>query len=237
MQSKSEPSKKEPCKKEVEYQISVCVKDTNQENGPGHVSALLIKKKGNSTTISHTSFFPGPFGSVINGLTLGSVPVKGQLAPDHVQDIQEADHVLVASVSKEQYKSAKKGQQEFHQQVETGQRAYSVFGKSNPIAKGLNRLANGCKGAQLITEKHLKTSGSLAPEDMCGVPVFDDDHPKFEKVRLDNCSSSVSLVVKKGGFVDFKNPKIPSFFTSELEKNGFQKVDKVDFAKKLEIKL
>ncbi|HHF7375550.1 hypothetical protein [Legionella bozemanae] len=225
-------------KKEVEYQIGVCVKDTGQENGPGHVSTLLIKKKGDSTTISHTSFFPGPLGSVVNGLTLGSIPVKGQLAPDHIQDIQEADHVLVASVSKEQFKNAKKGQKEFHQQVESGQRAYSVFGKSNPIAKGLNSLANGCKGAQLVTEKHLQTSGSLPPEDFCGIHVFDDDHPKIEKkVRVDNCASSVTHVVQKSGFVDFKNPNIPTFFTSELEKHGFKKVEKVDFAKKFEIKL
>lgn len=32
-------------KSTTEYQIGVCIKDTNQENGPGHVTTLLIKKK------------------------------------------------------------------------------------------------------------------------------------------------------------------------------------------------
>lgn len=44
-------------KSEAEYQIGVCVKDTNQENGPGHVSAMLIKKKEGKTKVYHTSFF------------------------------------------------------------------------------------------------------------------------------------------------------------------------------------
>ncbi|PWY54864.1 hypothetical protein DGG96_14675 [Legionella qingyii] len=219
-------------KSEAEYQIGVCVKDTNQENGPGHVSAMLIKKKEGKTKVYHTSFYPGPFGSILNGMTFGSVPVKGQLAPDHMQDVHEADHVLVTSVPKETFKGAKNGHKKFSKEVQDGRRMYSVFAKDNPIANGINKLALGCKGAQLTIEQHLQKTGSHPPEDMCGIHVFDNNHPEIKKgPRVDNCASSVTHVLRKAGYKDFKNPKIPTFFTSELENHGFVKMEKEDFMK------
>ena len=223
-------------KSEAEYKIGVCVKDTNQENGPGHVSAMLIKTKDGKTEVSHTSFYPGAIGSIANAVSLGSFPVPGELAPNHKQDIEEADHVLLASVSKETFKSAKKGQKGFSKDVESGRRMYSVFGKDNPIAHGLNQVAIGCKGAQLTIEQHMKDTGSHPPEDMCGIHVFDDNHPEIKKGPLvDNCASSVTHVLRKAGYKNFQNPKIPTFFTPELQKHGFVKMEKVEFMKHFEI--
>lgn len=218
----------------TEYQIGVCVKETNQENGPGHVTALLIKKKGEQTQIHTTSFYPGPFGSLFNGITFGSLPVLGQLAPDHVQDVKEADHVLISSVPKEQFKKAKQGHTEFSEDVKKGHRMYSVFGKANPIANGVKKLTQGAAGAQLVIEKHKKETGAYPPEDMCGIHVFDNDHPEVPKMRVDNCASSVTHVLKRAGF-NFNNPIVPTFFTPELEKHGFTKVDKDNFMKEHKI--
>ncbi|KTC90318.1 hypothetical protein OQJ18_04445 [Fluoribacter dumoffii] len=218
-------------KSTTEYQIGVCIKDTNQENGPGHVTTLLIKKKeGKTTQIRTTSFYPGPVGSLVNGVTFGSVPVSGQLAPDHLEDVKEADHVLVKSLPKEQFKNAKQGQTEFNEDVKKGHRLYSVFGKENPLAKGMKRLVQGAGGAHMVVEKHKKETGCYPPEDFCGIHVFDDDHPTPPKVRIDNCSSSATHILRRGG-IDFENPLIPTFFTSELQKHGFNKVDKDTFVK------
>ncbi|QMT60305.1 hypothetical protein [Legionella sp. PC997] len=223
-------------KSEAEYQIGVCVKETNQENGPGHVSAMLIRRKEGHTKVYHTSFYPGPFGSFVNGMTLGSVPVIGELAQDHKQDLEEADHVLVASVSKETFKGAKKGQQSFSKDVVSGRRMYSVFGKDNPIAHGMTHLFSGYKGAQLTVAKHVKETGYEPPEDHCGIHVYDNDsHAEIKKGPLvDNCASSVSHVLRKAGYKDFQNPKIPTFFTPELQKHGFVKMEKLDFMKEFD---
>ncbi|MCL9683349.1 hypothetical protein [Legionella maioricensis] len=214
----------------TEYKIGVCVKETNQENGPGHVSALLIKQKEGKTKVYHTSFFPSMLGSIVNGITIGSIPVKGLLAQDHMQDVEEADHVLVTSIPKEQFQKAKDGQKEFSNDVQIGRRVYSVFRKANPLANLLSKVINGAGGAQSVIEKH-KKEGYYPPEDYCGIHVFDDDHPKIEKIRVDNCTSSVTHVLRKAGYNNFQNPGIPTDFTSELEKHGFTKVDKEEFVK------
>ncbi|KTC90315.1 hypothetical protein OQJ18_04460 [Fluoribacter dumoffii] len=214
----------------TEYQIGVCVKETNNDNGPGHVTALLIKKKAGVTRIHTTSYYPSAFGSIINGLSLGSIPVPGQLAQDHVQDVQEANHVLVSDVPKEQFKKAKEGHTEFSEDVKRGRRFYSVFGTANPLAKGCKKLAQGARGAELVVQKHIKETGFHPPEDMCGIHVYDNDHPTVPKLRVDNCASSVTHILRRAGY-DFDNPTVPTFFTKELERHGFSKVDKDAFVK------
>ncbi|KTD68249.1 MULTISPECIES: hypothetical protein [Legionella] len=230
MYSKDKEQQPKPQQAKTEYQIGVCVKETNQENGPGHVTAMLIKKKEGQTQIHTTSFYPGLLGSIVNGLSFGSIPVLGQLAKDHVQDVQEADHVLITSVPEEQFKKAVEGYTEFSEDVKSGHRLYSVFGKANPLAQGFKKIVKGASGAQLVVEKHKQEMGCYPPEDMCGIHVFDNDHPKVPKMRVDNCASSVTHILQSAGY-SFDNPTIPTFFTSELTKHGFAKVDKDEFMK------
>ncbi|WP_392537191.1 hypothetical protein [Legionella sp. 227] len=219
-----------PEQPKAEYHVAVCVKDTNQENGPGHVTALLIKKKEGKTEIRTTSFYPGFFGSIINGMTFGSIPVSGQLAPDHKQDVEEATHILTTSVTKEQFKGAKKGQNEFTKDVTKGHSTYSVFGEANPLVNGFKHLLHGAAGSQKVIEKSKKETGCYPSEDICGFHVYDDNHPEVPKIKVDNCASSVTHVLKSAGY-DFENPTIPTLFTPALEKHGFSKVDKESFMK------
>ncbi|KTD75131.1 hypothetical protein Lwal_3172 [Legionella waltersii] len=230
MQTKSETTTQEPTKKNktpATYEVVVCVKNTNNENGPGHVSGFTSKKRDGQTSITHTSYFPGAVGSLINGFTFGSVPVPGQLEPKHEQDLKEADHVLKATLTKDQYKQMKKAQKEFSQEVESGQRTYSVFSTSNPLASFFPNVLRGGTGAKLVKEK----LGCEPPEDHFGMPVYDNDHPKVPKLKVDNCASSVTHLLKKGGF-KFENPKIPTFFTPALQELGFEEVSKSMFSAK-----
>ncbi|MCW8407482.1 hypothetical protein OQJ13_00655 [Legionella sp. PATHC035] len=215
----------------AEYHVAVCVKDTNQENGPGHVTALLIKKKEGKTEIRTTSFYPGFFGSIVNGLTFGSIPVSGQLATDHKQDVEEATHILTTQVTKDQFKGAKKGQNEFTEDVIKGHSTYSVFADANPLVNGFKHLLQGASGSQRVVEKTKKETGCHPLEDVFGFPVYDDNHPEVPEMKVDNCASSVTHVIKGAGFKNFENPNIPTLFTPALEKHGFTKVDKDSFIK------
>jgi hypothetical protein len=47
-----------------------------------------------------------------------------------------------------------------------------------------------------------------------------------------NCSSSVTKILHGAGFTGFANPVIPTLFSTELEKAGFESVDKEDIAHK-----
>ncbi|KTD75130.1 hypothetical protein [Legionella waltersii] len=215
--------------KETKYEVVVCVKDTNNDNGPGHVSAFTRStSEGEESTVTHTSFFPGAIGSLLNALTLGSVPVIGQLAPDHQQDYDEADHVLVSPVSKEQYQDMKKEQQKFSKEVENGRSIYSVFGTTNPFANLIPSFLSGSEGARQVSEQYKAEVGCFPPEDHCGIEVYSNDkHPEVvpEPMKVHNCASSITSILQAGGF-KFDNPTIPTFFTSQLQDLGFKEINK-----------
>jgi hypothetical protein len=224
MQSKNETIDPVPAKKvktPATYEVVVCVKNTNNENGPGHVSGFTSKKREGQNTINHTSFFPGQVGSMVNGFSLGSIPVSGQLDANHEQDVQEADHVLVAKLTKDQYKQMKKSQKEFSKDVDSGRRCYSVFSTSNPMVSIFPNLLRGATGAKLVKQKN----GFEPHEDHFGFQVYDDEHPKVPKIKVDNCATSVTHMLKKGGF-KFNNPIIPTYFTPALKELGFEEVAK-----------
>ncbi|MBA2709709.1 MAG: hypothetical protein H0U57_03845 [Tatlockia sp.] len=213
------------------YQVVTYVKDTNEENGPGHVSVSLMKQKNGNNKISHTSFYTGILGSFINGVSFGSVPVPGIVSNNHEVDMNEAEHVLVKDISREQYKSAKMAQQEFSKDVAANRRIYSVFGSLNPLSLALTTLLNHYRNANLTAEKHKEEHSCYPPEDHCGLTVYDIGHVE-EKVKIDNCSSSVTHVLNGAGF-KFKNPVIPTFFTDQLQdKHEFKSVEKSEFISK-----
>lgn len=212
-----------------EYYIGVCVKDTNSENGPGHVSAFVHKVKNDVPKTDHFSFFPGPIGSLLNGLTFGSIPVLGQYAPDHKEDIKEANDVLLKKVSKEQYKKAKQAQKEIKKEVDTNQCIYSVFEYQNPFVSAATQLFSGGTGAKLSIKNHVSQTGCFVPEcfdGSIGTMYRDEHHPTTEpKLTVDNCSSSVTKILNRAD-ISFKNPVIPTFFKQVVQEHGFVKVEK-----------
>lgn len=213
--------------KEPQYQIGVSIKETNQENGPGHVSTFVRKIYGHNSKITkHTSFFAGPVGCLINGLSFGSIPVTGQLAHSHSTDLHEAEHVMVTDVTKEQYQQAKTAQYQFQEEVASGKRLYSVFGGFNPLATCMSQLISVSTAAQKTHDHHKQNTGLAPTEDHCGIPVYDNNvHAPITTLKIDNCTTSVEHVLKSAGF-KFDNPHIPTFFTAELEKHGFSHINK-----------
>ncbi len=213
------------------YQLVTYVKDTNQENGPGHVSVSLMKQRYGTNKITHVSFFTTALGSIVNGVSLGSVPVPGIISNDHEPDLNGAEHVLVKEISRNQYKSAKIAQREFTNDVVDSRRLYSVFGNLNPISRGLTFLFNQYRNADLTAEKYKEKHSCYPPEDHCGVTVYDDNHVE-EKIKVDNCSSLVTHVLNSAGF-KFKNPVVPTFFTDQLKNmHEFESIEKSEFISK-----
>ena len=208
------------------YELGVYVKDTNKENGPGHVSSFVRKTENGKSKTTHTSFFPGALGSLINGLTLGSIPVKGMLAQNHENDHEEAEHVLVKQISREEYLLAKAAHQEFKEEVETGHRTYAVFGSLNPVASFATTLMSASINAHLTAKQHKEHHSFHAHEAFCGIHVYDNEaHVNIKSIDVDNCTTSVTHILTKTG-IGFENPRVPTFFTSELQKHGFKKVSK-----------
>lgn len=217
----------------TQYMLATYIKDTGQENGPGHVSASIIKQRsGTPSKIRHTSFYPDSFASILNALSLGSIPVVGRLADSHLEDLSEADHVLIKPISRDEYKRGLRGQSEFSSDVNRGQRFYSVFGSNNPLALVLSRYMSHMRNAELTAKNYKSRYGHTPPEDNTGIAVFDNTmHVSSRNIEPDNCASSVTHVLKHAG-VNFNNPEIPTLFKPELEKKGFETISKDDLKSK-----
>jgi hypothetical protein len=153
------------------YEAVVLVKSSGGENGPGHVSLTFMKSRGESVAPvkrSHSSFFTGGVGSMLTGLSLGSIPVTGIIEKDPQMDFDEATHVLRSKISREQYKEGIKTAENFHADVDTGKNMYAVFGTSNPLSSLMSGLFrhyisvddNGFSGVSPYTKKNGRTSCS-----------------------------------------------------------------------------
>lgn len=213
------------------YQQAVYIKETNQENGPGHVSTSIIKKSEEDTIVNHTSFHPTTFGSIINALSLGSIPVYGKVINDLDSDLSEADHVLVKDITEKEYKAALKMQREFVKEVESGHHFYSVFGSFNPLATGFTLFFNTCKSAHKTAENHKDIEGFYPLEDHIGIPVFSNSvHVKVKESTIHNCVSSTCKILNAAN-IKIDNPVTPTNFTQELiTEHGFERVDKEEFS-------
>lgn len=213
-----------------EYYVVAFVKNTNQENGSGHVSVSAIKRSPGRSKFNHLSFFPGPIGALVNQLTLGSVPTAGRFAESHHEDFEEADHVLVKKIEKTQYQEINNATNEFKEDVKNKSRLYAVFGATNPIAPCLTGALTFTWSSWKTQLNHKRLNCHPAPEDMCGVEVYDDEtHVLASGFQPDNCTSSVTHVLNKGGF-SLKNPVVPTFFTNKLtDEHGFERMDKEQF--------
>lgn len=70
---------------------------------------------------------------------------------------------------------------------------------------------------------------------MCGIEVYDDSSHVKKDIGVDNCCSSATNICNGAG-IPVANPLVPSFFTKELQKHGFQTIDKEEFKSKFGIK-
>ncbi|KTC97162.1 hypothetical protein [Legionella erythra] len=207
--------------------IGVFVKDTKE--GPGHASVCTVKKKaGEETEVTHTSIYPGPLGSLINGMLFGSVPVRALLASTHEQDLDESDHVLLKPVDETAYKEAQATQRLIERSTSKGHTMYSVFGKFNPVAAMTSRFFSAHKSAQQTIKNYQDHLGVQPPEDMCGIVVYPNNSHVVEPVEVHNCTSTVGEVLRVAG-VDVPETLVPSFFPPRLENTGFVRVDKKEF--------
>ncbi|PWY56524.1 hypothetical protein DGG96_02080 [Legionella qingyii] len=215
-------------KASTDYHIASFVKETNQKNGPGHVSVATVKQQEGKTKINHTSFFPGAVGSLVNAVTFGSVPVGGQLANDYKEDLEEADHVFIKKCRPEEYKNGVQAQKKFEDDVKSGSRYYAVFGIINPLSSPVAAAYSAYQSSQLSRKKFEQTNGNAPKEDMCGIEVYDNDSHVQKKIEVDNCCSSSTHICNAAG-VSVSNPLVPTFFPTELRQQGFEKIDKEEF--------
>ncbi|QRN03973.1 hypothetical protein GH742_08890 [Legionella sp. MW5194] len=196
--------KKEKSATEKKYTMGVIVKNSGQENGPGHASVFIKKDEGGKTVqLNHTSFFPGGLGSLVNGATLGTVPVLGEnghTKEAFMADLKESNVVLTKPLSKDEYRAVKNEKSVINKEIESGKVAYSVFGRLNPFA-------NLFVGVKTPAEDHFG--------------IHHEDTVITSPKEVHNCASVVTKVVNASG-TKIDNPVIPTLFTDKLRDAGFE---------------
>lgn len=214
--------------RDKKYHQVVYVKDT--KDGPGHASTSIIKSSGKGNKVNHTSFYPSNFGALPNAITLGSVPVKGQIKNDHENDLKEADHILVKEISKDDYKQAKATQSKFSEKVEKGYHLYSIFGEHNPLATAATKFYHAHNNSNATHEKHHDLEGCFPAEDHLGISVYPNHHHVYgKKPKIHNCVTSTQKILNAAN-VPISYPFLPTNFTAPLtDEHGFEKIDAEKF--------
>lgn len=214
---------------QASYSVAVVVKNTGID-GPGHVSTLLHKQKGDKSRVKHTSFFPAVSGSILNALSFGSIPVTGVLEADPIQDIREADHIVTSEISHQDYKAGREAQKELEKQVASGHCYYSIFANLNPLAAVSGSLINAYKSSELTARQHYNKYGFYPPEDAAGIPVYSNkDHTHSPTPIIHNCVTSSEKVLNATNISFDTSPVIPTQFGILLQtQHGFEAVEKSD---------
>lgn len=203
---------------------------TDTQDGPGHASTSIIKSTENGSKVNHTSFYPHPYFIFPNAVSLGSVPVPGKLVDNHEKDLDDANHVLVKEINKDEYKQGKTAQRKFSEKVENGEHLYSVFRGYNPLAKMATFFYNAHNNSQATHTGHVDSEGFFPPEDHTGLSVYSTHHHLYaKKSTIHNCVSSTTKILNATN-VPIGDPLIPTNFTSSLQnEHGFRKIDKDEF--------
>ena len=211
------------------YHITVQIKNTGGENGPGHASVTTCQRvDGKTVESTHTSFtVAGPVGSLVNGATLGSVPVAGKICSDPAEDNRDASDILEIEVSESAYKSATQTQKELNEDIEHGRCLYSVMGTSNPLASVTVSAMQNISTAS----ENTRQNAYVDSEDLCGIVVESSVKAEAattpEKPAIMNCVSATTTVLAAAN-INTNQVFYPTGFTEVLEKQGFMRVKKSD---------
>lgn len=202
----------------VTHKIEVQVKLANQKNGPGHVSMSLHKEEKGQRDTQHISFFPSTLGSVINALSLGSIPVTGRNDHNPLDDTTNADVIFYREVSADEYAKAVSVSQQLLEQKPN----YSVFGKYNPISTAITKFSAFYMSSEKSKSIHMQKRGFHAAEDDFGMPIYKDHEHIVMKRKSHNCVSAVSETLKPIG-VDLEGCITPNSVAQRLHQQGFSR--------------
>lgn len=202
-----------------QYFAEIYVTDTNTDNGHGHISASMIEQSPECTqVITHTSFMPGA-GALLNGTTLGFIPVPARHFPDiRKDDVAKANRIIRIPLSECQFERGVKRQQSIEADINAGKYFYSIIGTANLCAFYLTVLCSSYYNYRLARENTIAETGFEPPEDHTGLVVITDDMDPEESVKLTllNCTSAVQLLLESSGIQFDEGYVIPTSLANNI---------------------
>lgn len=204
------------------YFFEIYVTPTSSEAGSGHISMSIIEKRnGTPKVVEHMSYVPMATMSLINGVTLGTIPVLSRNYHDiREDDLAKAKMIYRIPVSKESFLKGLEEHKRIKEGVEQGSHLYGVTGTANILSLFLTTLWGYYLTSNQAIKKFKLCRGVLPSEDHLGFVVTDlDEIPeKPIEAKLFNCTQAVASILEKTGFPVTKGDVLPVSLAQELSK-------------------
>jgi hypothetical protein len=188
-------------KNKRQYFAEIYITDTNLLDGKyGHVSCSLFKTYGTAQILkNHLSYMPMRHGPLINGLTLGSVPVLSQDIQDiREDDLKTADTILCVELSEKEFIALSEAQVTAKSKMRMGSYLYSVSASWNPLALMFALLGDGFN-SYLEVVKH---QALLRTEDHLGITyVPEETAVTIKHHKVFNCTSLIQYTLWQAGII------------------------------------
>ncbi len=184
--------------------LEVYVTDTNEANGPGHVSTSMLREREDGTfeVAAHTSYMPVPLGGLVNAPLLGTVPVPAyNFSPETLRadDVLHANTIIRLPVSNEGLNRGIEKQIEIAKAVGEGRYFYSVTGGLNGLTCALAAVFWAYKVSEDAIKKHEEAEGirpGVDPNDMLLLWIHNDVLEEAESSDVLNCTSAAEEVIR-----------------------------------------
>ena len=207
-------------KSNTKYFTEVYITGTSQDNGPGHVSASMIKSTGNRLEVEkHTSYMPRAGVSSIGAMFCGFVPVLGaNVESNRYDDIKKANTIIRIPLTSIQYNNGITAQKVIEQGADNYSHMYAVTGQANIIALFLTKLVSSYQGSEATLTNYIKEVGFAPPEDPNGILVMSTHYHPERHVHtvLLNCTAAVEQVLYASGIELSDNYVLPASLGSAV---------------------
>ncbi len=183
----------------IREQCFVEVYVTDTKDGPGHISASMIKEAldGEAEVLSHTSFMPVAGGGIVNAPLLGTIPVPAEVFPDiRDEDVTQADRIIRIPVTEEGLRRGIDKQERLEESIRSGDSLYSVTGSANELTVGIAALIHGYRLSEAVVKKHEEETGYIPFTDDFGF-LISYCQVSMRLLVAHNCTSAGQRVVEK----------------------------------------
>ncbi len=202
--------------------LEVYVTDTNEVNGPGHVSTSMLRQlpDGRVEIAAHTSYMPVPGGGVVNAPLFGTIPVPAKnFSPEEIRgdDVRHANRILRIPVSEEELQRGVAKQIEIAKAVSEGRYFYSVTGALSGITRGIAALIWAYHASERAIVQHQQEKGlrpEVDPNDMLLLLVEAEEQEASDVL---NCTSAAEEVIRETtGCIALEGSVLPASLGSRV---------------------
>ncbi len=200
--------------KSPEHFLEVYLTPTSQANGSGHISMSMIKKQNNeASVVTHMSYVPTALMTLVNGATLGTIPVLSENVGDiRDDDIIKSTSIYRIPVSKDAFDRGLEEDRKIKEGVDKGIHLYAVTGVGNLMSVFLTALWGYYLGHNKAIENFKLHYATTPHEDHLGFVVTDLASIPEQPVqaKLFNCTQAVSSILHEVGLPVDKSDVLPA---------------------------